>query len=294
MVFAGRMSYRVLKGVLSGLQDALGIDELNGVTVAYLAGIGITLTAATVLTSGFVIGAAGVLGSVVMAITSLISMAEAAQGIYSTAMGPGTSYDKAEAYAHDVTLLMLSAISLKGSMKIMSDSVSLCRSACKELAVRKVRLRPSEMIAEVRSSKYIVDFDDLLTFAGDYLDADGVKFLRETMLEHADCNDVSDLRDVARILELGKEKTGRFLTKEEVKAGLNMLWDDGGVEGAVAAVERIASSQIAKQVIVNKFPNENQVGKLFDFVVENGKIKFNNGIHEVDFVVDMDCSYVKI
>ncbi len=240
LVFAGRLSYRVLKGVLSGLQEALGINELNGVTVAYLAGIGLTLTAATVLTSGFILAAIGVLGSVVMAITSLISMAEAAHGIYSTAVGPGTSYDKAEAYAHDITLLVLSAINLKGSLTMLSNSVSLCRSAGKELAARKTRLRPSEVIAQARSSKHIVDFDDLISFAGDYLDADGVTFLRETMSEHADCKNVSDLRDVARILELGKEKTGRYLTKEEIKAGLNTLWDDGGVEGAVVAVEQWA------------------------------------------------------
>lgn len=56
----------------------------------------------------------------------------------------------------------------------------------------------------------------------------------QTMREHADCSDVSGLRKVAQILELGKEKTGRSLMKEEIKAGLNTLWNDG----AVAAVER--------------------------------------------------------
>lgn len=201
-------------------------------------------------------------------------MAEAAHGIYSTAMGPGTSYDKAEAYAHDITLLVLSAINLKGSLTMLSNSVSLCRSAGKELAARKTRLRPSEVIAQARSSKHIVDFDDLISFAGDYLDADGVTFLRKTMSEHADCKNVSDLRDVARILELGKEKTGRYLTKEEIKAGLNTLWDDGGVEGAVAAVERVFKGiKSGKDLIKNIRKIEYGSTELSNFAIEYRRSK---------------------
>ena len=42
------------------------------------------------------------------------------------------------------------------------------------------------------------------------------------------------------------------------------------------------------QTITNKFPNENQTGKTFDFTMEDGKINIGNGIQEVDFVIDMD------
>ncbi|MEY8268790.1 PAAR-like protein [Lachnospiraceae bacterium 64-25] len=42
------------------------------------------------------------------------------------------------------------------------------------------------------------------------------------------------------------------------------------------------------QTINNKFPNDNQAGRTFDFTVEDGKILIENGIQEVDFVIDMD------
>lgn len=42
------------------------------------------------------------------------------------------------------------------------------------------------------------------------------------------------------------------------------------------------------QSISNKFPKDNQIGKKFDYTIENGQLKLNNGIKEVDFVVDME------
>ena len=41
------------------------------------------------------------------------------------------------------------------------------------------------------------------------------------------------------------------------------------------------------QSINNKFPNDNQVGKIFNYTIENGKVHINNGIQNVDFVIDM-------
>ena len=42
------------------------------------------------------------------------------------------------------------------------------------------------------------------------------------------------------------------------------------------------------QTIDNKFPDDNQAGRTFNFTVEDGKINIENGIQEVDFVIDMD------
>ncbi|MEC1356380.1 hypothetical protein P9D61_20730 [Bacillus sonorensis] len=42
------------------------------------------------------------------------------------------------------------------------------------------------------------------------------------------------------------------------------------------------------QAIKNHFPDDQQLGKRFDFTIENGRIKNINGINEVDFVIDMD------
>ncbi|MCZ0071127.1 hypothetical protein OZL46_22490 [Bacillus sonorensis] len=42
------------------------------------------------------------------------------------------------------------------------------------------------------------------------------------------------------------------------------------------------------QAIKKHFPDDQQLGKRFDFTIENGRIKNINGINEVDFVIDMD------
>ena len=60
-----------------------------------------------------------------------------------------------------------------------------------------------------------------------------------------DTKDVAKLQKVAQLAEDGSQKIGKKLSKEELKAGLNALWDDGGVEGALAAIERI--SQVGKK-----------------------------------------------
>ncbi|WP_270573182.1 hypothetical protein [Bacillus glycinifermentans] len=42
------------------------------------------------------------------------------------------------------------------------------------------------------------------------------------------------------------------------------------------------------QAIKNYFPEDQQLGKRFNFTVENGRIKNINGINEVDFVIDIE------
>ena len=42
------------------------------------------------------------------------------------------------------------------------------------------------------------------------------------------------------------------------------------------------------QTISNKFPNDNQAGKNFNYTIKDGKIYIENGIQEVDFVIDMN------
>lgn len=38
----------------------------------------------------------------------------------------------------------------------------------------------------------------------------------------------------------------------------------------------------------NRYPNEIQQGKSFDFVLENGQVKIRDGIKEVDFIIDVN------
>ena len=42
------------------------------------------------------------------------------------------------------------------------------------------------------------------------------------------------------------------------------------------------------QIISNKFPNDNQIGRTYDFTISDGKIILENGVQDVDFIIDMD------
>ncbi|SHN82375.1 WXG100 family type VII secretion target [Paenibacillus sp. ov031] len=42
------------------------------------------------------------------------------------------------------------------------------------------------------------------------------------------------------------------------------------------------------QIIENRYPNEIQQGKGFEYVLENGQVKIRDGIKEVDFVIDVN------
>ena len=42
------------------------------------------------------------------------------------------------------------------------------------------------------------------------------------------------------------------------------------------------------QEINNKFPDDDQVGRQFDYTIDNGRIHIENGIQNADFIIDMD------
>lgn len=49
-----------------------------------------------------------------------------------------------------------------------------------------------------------------------------------------------------------------------------------------------SKGDFGKQIISNKFPNDNQAGRIFNYTIEGGKINIENGIQNVDFVIDMN------
>ncbi|MBR1930230.1 MAG: hypothetical protein IJ833_01970, partial [Lachnospiraceae bacterium] len=57
---------------------------------------------------------------------------------------------------------------------------------------------------------------------------------------------------------------------------------------AEAEVVTVGDGGSGRQTISNKFPDDNQVGKTFNFTIEEGRINIENGIQEVDFIIDMD------
>ncbi len=69
----------------------------------------------------------------------------------------------------------------------------------------------------------------------------------------------------------------------ELGAGIGNIV--GGVAGSVGYSKLFGG---AKQAIPNRYPNEPQSGKRFEYNVSDGKLKIRDGINEADFVVDMD------
>lgn len=47
-------------------------------------------------------------------------------------------------------------------------------------------------------------------------------------------------------------------------------------------------SKQSVQIIQNRYPNEIQQGKSFEYVLENGQVKIRDGIKEVDFIIDVN------
>ena len=69
-----------------------------------------------------------------------------------------------------------------------------------------------------------------------------------------------------------------------------LLMTIGGAQlkGKGTACEAVESGSGSVQTISNKFPNDNQAGKRFDYITENGRVHIENGVQNVDFVMDMD------
>ncbi|MCX4353844.1 MAG: hypothetical protein OSJ60_19835, partial [Lachnospiraceae bacterium] len=61
-----------------------------------------------------------------------------------------------------------------------------------------------------------------------------------------------------------------------------------GAGRAVSALKESIKGGSSPQAISNKFPNDNQKGKTFDYTIENGNVKIRDGIQEADFIIDMD------
>lgn len=81
-----------------------------------------------------------------------------------------------------------------------------------------------------------------------------------------------------------KPYTGAVESKKSFNKGEETANENGEVGGDVGGTK----DGLGTQTIDNKFPNDNQAGRTFDFTVEDGKINIENGIQKVEFVIDMD------
>ena len=164
-------------------------------------------------------------------------IAQSAGGIYSTTTGTGTFYDKLEAFAHDATMLAVSLIFLWGTISAIKNCAALFKSASQNLIGRTSRLTASEVTQTYKGAKLITSFDDFAEYAKGYLNDDALQYAKEVLGNDAD--DAAQLKKIAQLIEDGSKKIGKKLSKEELKTGLDALWDDGGVEGAIGAIERV-------------------------------------------------------
>ncbi len=57
------------------------------------------------------------------------------------------------------------------------------------------------------------------------------------------------------------------------------------IEGTGQGVVSVSKQPV--QIIQNRYPNEIQQGKTFEYVLENGQVKIRDGIKEVDFIIDI-------
>lgn len=76
-----------------------------------------------------------------------------------------------------------------------------------------------------------------------------------------------------------------------IRIKLEQMSDVGGAGGKAGKGARngaLKSGSGSVQTISNKFPNDNQAGKRFDYITENGRVHIENGVQNVDFVIDMD------
>ena len=76
----------------------------------------------------------------------------------------------------------------------------------------------------------------------------------------------------------------------EYLAAAGILGQGVAVAGSMPKVgaEGVGGANTPVQEIQSKFPLDNQTGKTFNYTIENGKLRLENGIEQADFVVDMN------
>lgn len=112
MILEESMSFRISRGILTGLRDALGILELSDAAVALIATLGISLAASMVIMPEVVANVIGMIIGIIGVVNCAFTIVAATRGIYSTAMGTESKYDKTEDFAHDATMLVVSLIGI--------------------------------------------------------------------------------------------------------------------------------------------------------------------------------------
>lgn len=238
-----RYLFSIGKGLASGLQEALSIEELRDTVLTFMASYGISIAVGAVIDPPLILAIIGVLAAVISVISASFMVAQAIEGIYDTATSTGTVYQKAEAYAHDAVLLVMSVGAIIGSARELVNSVKTLRSLLEELKGRKTRFQPEEVLENrptddnisAKELECIFSYDDFINCAKNYLDADALKYLNTELGN--DSYNYTFLRKTAQTYFESYQSVGRKLKTHEVKTGLETLWDNKSVESAVKEIE---------------------------------------------------------
>ncbi len=201
-----------------------------------IATLGISLAASTVIMLEMVVSVIGMIMGIIGAVSSAFTAVAAVGGIYNTGMGVGSKYDKAEDFAHDTTMLAVSMFNIWGSVTMIKNNLALFKSASQNLEGRTTRPTPSEVVNSSKNAEMISGMDELLDYTKGFMDDDALQYVKEVL--NNDGDDIAQLKKIAQLVEDGSKKIGKKLSKEELKAGLDALWNDGGVEGALEEIER--------------------------------------------------------
>ena len=202
LVFVANFRFSVGWGVVSGLQEALRDLERSAFATAFSAAIGISVSMLGGPVIASVIAVLGLIPAVIGTIQSLFMIAQSAGGIYSTATGTGTLYDKVEAFAHDFIIMAVGITVLTFSVITLDASLSILKSAAMELFGRKSRLTPSEVTQTYKGAKLITSFDGFAEYAKGYLDEDALQYAKGVLGN--DANDVAKMQKIAQLVEDGR------------------------------------------------------------------------------------------
>ena len=173
------MIYRIVKGFISGVLEASGIDTLKSAADVFMAATGIVIVGGLCVA----LPPVGDILALYIFICSMQNIAEEARGIYSTARGDGDIYDKAELIAHDVGMPLISVVFLTGSAKTLSKHISACKKLITGMVASEEGFVLTDFLTTTTGSNLIIDYDSFMKFATEFAEADSLSYTKSVVKE---------------------------------------------------------------------------------------------------------------
>ena len=227
-----RILYRMKLGFCSGLEEALGIEILEDTTQTFLSITGIVIVGGVCIKYPVV----GFAMAVLVALASLYAIARTAGGIYGTLTGDENIYDKAELFAHDAALMLMSICYLAGSVTAIVKDFSKYKPLLKRLIGSQEGFCVTDFLVTSTGKERIVDYDSFIKYATELVEEESLNYIKSVVNKEKD--NIETMQKIGELLEEAKGKLGRLLKLDEMKAGIDLLLVEGDLEHALTAVER--------------------------------------------------------